>query len=150
MKTHIYIAVDPRKAWKGDHNYGYIITAEGREYRRSDYAVYYATYYRTCLKAITEALDRFDPNIPCEITIHCESSWIATQWRDSLEKHWQFKGYKNRRGKEIENKDLWALLYNNTYGRKNWKIKWETGLHKYSFAMREIMGRGIEMREMPV
>lgn len=150
MKTHIYTAVDSSEIRRGDRRYGYVITAEGREQKRQDIGIVDGTYHEASLKAVTEALDRFDPAIPCEIEIHCEDKFVTYHAEHSLENKWQFCGWKNSRGKEIANRDLWQLLYNMIRIRHH-RITFTGGKHKYSEYLRQAMKEEDNpAREMPV
>ena len=110
-----------------------------------------ASYEKAVLKAVTEALDKFKPRVKCQIMIHCEDKWLKGYVLKELKDTWQFCGWKNKRGKDLANKDLWQLLYNQIYelGAKTWEITWETGEHRYSRFLRTEMKHGTETREIP-
>lgn len=150
MKTHIYTAVDSSEIRRKDRRYSYVITAEGRGRKVQGVGIIDGTYHEAGLKAVTEALDRFDPTIPCEIEIHTEDKFIAYHADHSLEGKWQFCGWKNSRGQEIANRKLWQLLYNMIRVRDR-RVTFTAGRHKYSEHLREAMrAEEYPAREMPV
>lgn len=152
MQTHIYIVATPKQIRKCERRYAYLILADNSEYRRMELnSIDDASYEKAVLKALTDALGRFKPRMKCVITIHCEDAWLKRYTEKELKDTWQFCAWKNKKGKELANKKLWQLLYNQIYelGGKTWEIEWETGLHKYSGFLRTEMELGTETREMP-
>lgn len=152
MQTHIYIMAEEYPIRKSDRLYGYLICAEGREYRKMEIKLIESSYERAVLKALTEALDRFSPRVGCSIEIHCESGQIRRHVVDgTLRNTWQFNGWKNRKGQEIKNRDLWQMLYNQIYETgRGWNITWAPERrHRYSDYMRQQANRETDIREMP-
>lgn len=152
MQTHIYIVATPKQIRSCERKYAYLIAADNSEYRRMEFnSIDSASYEKAVLKAVTEALDKFKPRVKCQIMIHCEDKWLKGYVLKELKDTWQFCGWKNKRGKDLANKDLWQLLYNQIYelGAKTWEITWETGEHRYSRFLRTEMKHGTETREIP-
>lgn len=75
-----------------------------------------ATENRAELTALVEALKRL--NQSCELDIYTDSAHIASALEEGWLKEWQDNGWKNAKGKEISNRDLWQetaeLLYGNS------------------------------------
>ena len=138
LKTHIYTAVDSARLGKEERNYGYLIMADGHERKRQGYNLIYGSRQRAELTAITQALERFDTTTPCEIEIHCEDRSIVHHATNDLKDKWQFKGWKNYRGKEIADRDRWERLYRRMENKFQ-KITFTKGKHKYSRFLREGM-----------
>lgn len=150
MQTHIYTTVSSEEIRRGDRWYGYVITAEGHSRKLQRIGIIEGTYHQASLKAITEALDRFNPEVPCKIEIHCEDKFVAYHAVNSLEQNWQFCGWKNSKGQPIANQKLWERLYNmmQVCGHQ---ITWVKGRHRYSEHLRQAMKEAeYPKREMPL
>lgn len=124
-----------------DRKIGYLITADKREYSIEDYEIVEASWQRAYLIAINAALDRFNPSIPCEITIHVPDKGLMYDFNKSLPDNWQMNAWKNKRGVEIRNRDQWQQLYNKTYMSRRWKVDMVFDLHKYMHYMDQQMER---------
>lgn len=75
------------------------------------------TENRAELTALKEALQTLGRS--CELDIYTESAHIASALEEGWLKEWQDNGWKNAKGKEISNRDLWQetaeLLHGHSY-----------------------------------
>ncbi len=67
-----------------------------------------ATENRAELTALTEALETIKKD--SELDIYTESFHIASALKEGWLKEWQDNGWKNAKGKEISNRDLWQKM----------------------------------------
>lgn len=120
-----------------------VTNSQARHGRRKngDYTIVEASWQRAFLIAVNAALDRFNPSVPCEITIHMPDRSIVADFNKSLPDRWQMNAWRNKRGKEIQNRDQWQKLYNQTYMARSWKVEMIFDLHKYMNYMDQQMER---------
>lgn len=144
MQTHIYISLSSKAPKVQDRVIGYLITADKREYSIEDYTIVTASWQRAYLIALNAALERFNPSIPCEITIHMPDKGIVADFNKNMPNSWQMNAWRNKRGKEIRNRDQWQKLYNQTYMQRRWKVEMIYDLHKYIGYMDQQMERADE------
>lgn len=67
-----------------------------------------ATQNQAELTVLVEALKRL--NQGCELEIYTESAHIASALEEGWLKKWHENGWKNAKGKEISNRDLWQEM----------------------------------------
>lgn len=131
MKVHIHTAADTKQVRSCERQYGYIIRPEGKEGYSEGFGSMEGSYQASILKAITEALDRFSQYdksgrpVSCDVVIHSQDKRIIYHAQNSMEKHWQFNGWKNARGEEIKNRKLWEGLYNKLRSYPSYHFTWE-------------------------
>lgn len=131
MHTDIFIAISSKSPKVQDRAIGYLITADKREYSIEDYTIVESSWQRAYLVAMNAALERFNPSIPCEITIHVPDKGTVYDFNKSLPDCWQMHAWRNKRNKEIRNRDQWQRLYNMTYMQRRWKVNMIFDMHKY-------------------
>ena len=144
MHTDIYISLSSKAPRVQDRTIGYLITADKREFSIEDYTIIEASWQRAYLVALNAALERFNPSIPCEITIHMPDKGVVADFNKHLPKSWQPHAWRNKRNKVIRNRDQWQLLYNQTYMQRRWKVEMIYDLHKYMHYMDQQMERADE------
>lgn len=109
FKANVYIMTDIKGPRRRDGFYLYEIEVptEKGPATRGIYPkeIKNATQNRAELTVLVEALKRL--NQSCELDIYTESAHIASALEEGWLKEWQDNGWKNAKGKEISNRDLW-------------------------------------------
>lgn len=70
-----------------------------------------ATETRLTLAALAEAIGRLTR--PCIIKVLTECSAFKVGVNQGWVREWQRSGWKNKRGEEVKNADLWKAVYEN-------------------------------------
>lgn len=68
-----------------------------------------ATESRLVLYAVRDALQRL--KYDCRVTIYTESLYIKSVLENHWLEEWERKGWKNAKGKEIQDSILWSQIY---------------------------------------
>lgn len=130
MRAHIHTAVLQKGIKPCERQYGYIIRPEGKDGYSEGFGAMEGTYQATVLTAITEALDRFTQTdrtgkpVRCDVIIHSPDKGVLHHAQNSMEKHWQFNGWKNARGEDIRNKRYWEGMYNKLRSFPSYRFAW--------------------------
>lgn len=66
------------------------------------------TNQRMELKAAIEGLQALKE--PCKVKLYSDSAYLVNCFQQGWYKSWQKNGWKNSKGKPVENKDLWERL----------------------------------------
>ena len=130
-RTHVYIAVSSTAPKNTAREWAYMLECEGHDTKKEGRGEITATYHRANLAALLEALSQFKEN--AEITIHCEDEYVLTMMETRLP-HWAAAGYRNTRGGEVKDRDLWELIWQKA---RYHKINTAAGRHQYIDALRE-------------
>lgn len=89
------------------------------------------TENRITLQAITEALDRIKK--PCEIIINTQCAHISHSAGNNWPVIWQRAGWKNAKGKDVKNADMWEKYIELT---QDHIVSFEDSDHSYENIMR--------------
>lgn len=114
LKTvEIFVTTDLRGRAKGAGRVMYILRtglADGRSYESEPEAAEYeeATERTLVLYAVRDALSRM--KYACQITVHTECEYFASVLSQGWLSRWQMNGWKNSRGKEVKDAELWEML----------------------------------------
>lgn len=92
-----------------------------------------ATEGRLILMAIRDALQRM--NYACAVTVHTESSYIAGAINNHWMEAWERNGWKNARGREVQDSILWSQIYR-ILEETGHELSAEQGSHEYAHWMR--------------
>lgn len=100
------------------------------------------TEHQLTLKAITEALNRL--NKPCEIVVNTPSEYVFYNAGSYRYRIWQQAGWKNSKGAEVKNVDLWQK-YAEAAGKHDHIISYVKGGHSYGYIMRKEVEKTAEI-----
>ena len=89
------------------------------------------TENRLTLEAIIEALKMLSRN--CEIRINTPCEHVLNTAGNNWHVQWQMNDWKNAKGKDVKNADLWE---NYMLFTRNHVVSFETGDHSYSKVMK--------------
>lgn len=112
FRINIYTMTDIRGPRRRDGFYSYIAEMP-TEKGPATWGIYPkeikdATENRAELKALTEALETIRQ--ASELDIYTECAHIGTALEKGWLKEWRDNGWKNAKGKEISNRDLWQKM----------------------------------------
>lgn len=111
-QVDIYIKVKWTGSMRGTGRAAGIIVCtdrEGKEHHKVVTTnVQDSTRERLQLQAITKALHSL--NRPCSVGIYVNNEHIRNVQDHKWYRDWQKNGWKNKRGKEIKNGDVWRIL----------------------------------------
>lgn len=134
MKTvNIYIAINSKNTRESEKKYGYVLELEGNPNTKEKFGEIKATYNKTTLKVINEALGRL--NQPCKVRVFVENAFIANIAEHYLES-WAKANFKGKKGKTLENEQEWRELWGFT---KAHQIIWIKEKHNYAKWMQDQM-----------
>lgn len=66
------------------------------------------TYHKSALSALLRSLKRL--NTECIVKIYTDCVYISNNYKNGNLKHWKTNGWKNYRGEDIKNKELWQQV----------------------------------------
>ena len=121
-----------------DRGVGYVlemVTAKGT-YTRESFEWKTGTYNAVILEALGEALARMKEK--CEIHLHTQNKFLLNMIGSPTYVLWEESGFRNSKGKEIANADLWKVFAQAAEGHR---ITTEEGIHSYYRWMQEQMDR---------
>lgn len=103
---------------------------DGSDYESLPSVAGYAgvTEARLVLLALRDALQRM--NYACRIVIHTESAYIAGAVNNRWPQAWAGNGWKNARGKEAADRDLWGQILT-LAGEAGHELSAEPGAHGF-------------------
>ena len=106
------------------------------KYNRANFWLKIGTYNEAILSAFNEALERMTEK--CEIHLHTQNKFLLNMIGSPTQALWEKSGFRNSKGKEIANADLWKEFAKVADGHK---ITTEEGIHSYYRWMQEQMDR---------
>lgn len=83
---------------------------------------------RLVLLALRDALQRM--NYACRVTIYTESAYIAGAVNNCWPQAWAGNGWKNAKGKEVQDKELWSRILE-LAGEAGHELAVEAGAHEF-------------------
>lgn len=105
QEVNIYIELDSIGPRTRQGRYGYVLEC-GQE-TREGFGYAEGTVIARFLQAAGEALGRI--NKPCAVNIFLRNRWLAHAINNEIPV-WQRQGWKNAKGEEIKNRELWQRL----------------------------------------
>ena len=110
LKTKVYIEISSAAPAVTEKKYGYILEAmqNGHPVTRAGFGSVTGTYHQATLKAMIEALKRYDR--PSEIHLICANAFIINQIRTGCIGKWLKNGFVSSRGEPIANVKEWRRL----------------------------------------
>ena len=138
--VHIYAESDTETFRSCERSVGYVMelrdAAGGTKYTKEGWIRMIGTYNQAILAAFNEALSRM--RMPCEIHFHTHNHFVSSMISCRTLDLWEKSGFRNGKGKEISNADLWVVFSQRVKGHL---ITSEEGLHSYYHWMIEQMNR---------
>lgn len=134
MKANIYTISTIKGPGRKDGCIGYLLEAlvRGEPKTKEQFEIVSDTSaQRSHLMAVVEAMERIREGT--EVTLYTESPYVYYGWK--LVDRWQSDGWKNSRGEEVRNQDLWEAFYkakgrletliitNETHSYRNWLLE---------------------------
>lgn len=110
QEARIYVSVDNKAVRRTKKKFAYILecTIRNHIHTRYGYGTIDGTYNAAVIKAITEAVKRF--NRQCDIEILSENGFVLANIEERLEM-WAQNGFQTTKGKDVANKEEWESLW---------------------------------------
>lgn len=136
--VHIYAESNTENFRCIDRGVGYVLelVTNKATYTRENFWLKIGTYNEAILSAFNEALERMTEK--CEIHLHTQNKFLLNMIGSPTQALWEKSGFRNSKGKEIANADLWKEFAKVADGHK---ITTEEGIHSYYRWMQEQMDR---------
>lgn len=136
--VHIYAESNTENFRCIDRGVGYVLelVTNKATYTRENFWLKTGTYNEAILSAFNEALERMTEK--CEIHLHTQNKFLLNMIGSPTQALWEKSGFRNSKGKEIANADLWKEFAKVADGHK---ITTEEGIHSYYRWMQEQMDR---------
>lgn len=96
----------------GKGGWAFLVLNEGIEiiHESTDACPDITTNNRMEMKAVIEGLKYFNDSPGTEIEIKSDSAYVVNCFNQNWMKNWIKKGWKNAKGKPVENRDLWEEM----------------------------------------
>lgn len=136
--VHIYAESNTENFRCIDRGVGYVLelVTNKATYTRENFWLKIGTYNEAILSAFNEALERMTEK--CEIHLHTQNKFLLNMIGSPTQALWEKSGFRNSKGKEIANADLWKEFAKVADGHQ---ITTEEGIHSYYRWMQEQMDR---------
>ena len=128
FQVKIYITTDSISPKITEKYYGYVLetTVAGEAKTREGFGKITGTYHQTVLRALAEALDRF--NQPCEVCICTEDEFVLNMLERNLS-IWAENEFLTSKRKPVANREEWMKIW--SLSNKH-LILTEPGKHEYT------------------
>lgn len=128
-KVKIYIETDSMQQSVSHKQYGFVLDTvrkNGEPHVKYYFGELEGTYHQATLKALIDALTKI--TIPCEITMYSKDAYVTAGL--SKRKSMEEAGFKDSKGKDIRNVDMWKKVCEEA--EKHSEISVKLGKHEYS------------------